>query len=1043
MIGTDTVLGGVYRLEKMLGKGGMGEVWLAQHLLLNEPRAIKLMLSGFEGESTLRERFIQGEARNALRLAHHPNIVRVYELGLHENMPYIVMEYVEGGSSGSNLRDLLKNKGKLSVEETGAILNQLASALEVAHRQGMIHRDIKPGNILFDRQGQAKLSDFGLTKDLEADLELTSTGFSMGSPAYMAPEQAQGMAERGSDIYSLGVVIYEMLTGQPPFSGTAYSLITQHNSAQPSSPQQLEPSVPAGVAEVILKTLAKTPQNRYPSALALAEAYQQALDYSKKFQYGGSTIEEATHALPTLPSSVISQPGTAAQKSVAAPEAKSAPPARVTPNNLPVQLTSFIGREAEQAQAKLLLQNTRLLTLTGAGGTGKTRLSIEVAGALLDNFSDGVWFVELAPLTDAALVPQTAASAAGVREETGRPILATLTDYLRDKQVLLILDNCEHMVLACAKLAESLLRACPKLRILASSREGLGIGGETTWRVPSLGLPPITLGSDLRRPEALQELTQYEAVRLFIDRATSAKPDFQVTNQNAPAIAQLCLQLDGIPLALELAAVRVKAMTVDQIASRLDNRFRLLTGGSRTALPRQQTLRALIDWSYDMLPEGERFMLQRISVFAGGCSLEAAEAVCAGEYEGGEILDFEVMDVLLQLVNKSLVIAEEHDGENRYTMLESIRQYAREKLAESNQDQAPWERHCAYFLELAEKAEPQLMQAQQAEWLSRLKTEHDNLRNALNWAIEAATQGRRLSGDANSMPEPAEAALRMAAALWRFWSVSGYFSEGFKLCEAALTIPNMGSVSPAIRAKFLKSAGTLSFLYGNPQLARQQYNESLALLREQGDTAGVAALLSNLGVVAREEGDHDTARQLYEESLAHFRQMGNKLAIAQVLNNLGLVARDQGDYQAARNFLEESLSLHRALKSKIGISETLDSLGDVALDQGDYEAAQTYLKEGLAINQELNDRRQIVHLLEYFGSLASARALSEQSARLVGAAAAIRETLGVPLSIAQRQVLERRIAPAKQILGDSAWQVAWEEGYNMSFEQAIKSTQQI
>ena len=424
------------------------------------------------------------------------------------------------------------------------------------------------------------------------------------------------------------------------------------------------------------------------------------------------------------------------------------------PNNLPRQLTSFIGREREMAEVRRLLSTTRLLTLTGSGGCGKTRLALQVAADLVEAFAEGVWFVDLAPLSDPALVPQTVAATLRVREEPGRPILITLSEYLQPRHLLLVLDNCEHLVGACAELAQALLRACPHLQILATSREPLRIGGETTWRVPSLSLP------DLLRLPLVESLAEYEAVRLFTDRAEVVLPGFLVTDQNALAVAQVCHRLDGIPLAIELAATRVKVLPVHQIAARLDDRFRLLTGGSRTALPRQQTLRAVMDWSYILLSEKERTLLRRLSVFAGGWTLDAAEAVCSGN----RIETVEVLDLLAQLVDRSLVAVDREDAEARYRLLDTVRQYAREKLQDSGEETEVHGRHREWFLDLAERTEPELLGPEQGVWLARLEAEHDNLRAALTWSQQEEEGG--------------EAGLRLAGALGRFWWMRGHLTEG-------------------------------------------------------------------------------------------------------------------------------------------------------------------------------------------------------------------------------------------------------------------------
>jgi non-specific serine/threonine protein kinase len=437
-------------------------------------------------------------------------------------------------------------------------------------------------------------------------------------------------------------------------------------------------------------------------------------------------------------------------------------------NNLPVQPTSFVGRTTEMAELKQLLPATHLLTLTGVGGTGKTRLALEVGAHLcvrptgadtqVSPYPDGVWFIELAPLADPALVLQTIATVLGVREEQGRPLSATLIDWLRERELLLLLDNCEHLIVACAQFADSVLHSAPDVRLLATSREALGIAGEQTFQVPSLQLPTPQLPTS--------ELAQLESVRLFVDRAHAVKSDFVLSDTNAPVVAQICQRLDGIPLALELAAARVKALSVEQIALRLDDRFRLLTGGSRTSLPRQQTLRAAIDWSYNLLSGPERVLLQRLSVFVGGWTLEAAEFVCVANVGAIHPLkgDFEspLLDTLAHLVDKSLVVAETHEGAARYRLLETVRQYAREKLLDAGESEQVRERQLTYFVRLAEQAEPMLNTAQRAKWIVRLETEHDNLRAVLEWAC-----GYDL-----------ESARWLVGLLRRFWVFSNYSYEG-------------------------------------------------------------------------------------------------------------------------------------------------------------------------------------------------------------------------------------------------------------------------
>ena len=723
----------------------------------------------------------------------------------------------------------------------------------------------------------------------------------------------------------------------------------------------------------------------------------------------------------------------------------------VLPNNLPMHLTSFIGREHEIAEVKRLLSEARLLTLTGWGGAGKTRLALHVAADVLEGFKDGVWLVELAPLSDPDLVAHAVASAVKVREQPGRPILATLCDFLKDKYLLLVLDNCEHLLVACARLADALLRACPNLRILATSREPLGIAGETSWPVPPLSLP------DPKHLPSLEGLSAYEAVRLFIERAVAVLPTFTVTNENAPWIAQVCQRLDGIPLAVELAAVRVKALSVQQIAARLDDRFRLLTGGNRTGLPHHQTLRAAIDWSHDLLSDPERAVLRRLAVFSGGLTLEAAEAVCGGDGTDTS----EVLDLLMHLVDKSLVVAEEQGGKARYRMLETVQQYARDRLRESGEAEAVRRRHRDWYLELAEQAEPGLVGGEQAAWLDRLELEHANLRAALMCCVESGGT---------------EEALRLVGALWRFWAVRGYFEEGRGWLEAALK--GSSDVSAGFRAKALNAAGYLALSRGDHRAARSLLEESLAIRRQLGDQAGIATSLSNLGTAASQQGDHAVARSLLEESLTIRRRLGDKVdtaaslndlagvviqlgdnamarslleesltirrqlrdkaGIAVSLNNVGMVAIQQGDHAVARSLLEESLRLCREVGDKWLNAAALDTLGDLARAQDDHARARSLYEESLALYRQLEDARGIAHGLEGLAAVACVQGQHRRAAHLFAAAEALREASGAPLPISERADAERSVVAVRAGLGEEAFTSAWADGRAMAPGQAIE-----
>jgi predicted ATPase/DNA-binding XRE family transcriptional regulator len=615
-------------------------------------------------------------------------------------------------------------------------------------------------------------------------------------------------------------------------------------------------------------------------------------------------------------------------------------------SNLPASTTSFIGREREQKEIIDLIANNRLVTLTGAGGIGKTRLSIQVASGLLNGFPNGIWLIELAPLSDPALLPEAMVSTLGLIDQAGRSALNVLTDFLQSKRVLLLIDNCEHLIQACAQTAETLLQSCPNLHILATSREALGITGETIYLVPSLTTPdPLKSTLDI--------LLQYEAVRLFVERSQSTIHDFSLTESNASAIAQICHHLDGIPLALELAAARVKLLRVEEITARLHDRFRLLTGGSRTALPRHQTLQALIDWSHDLLSENERLLLRHLSVFAGGWTLEATESVCGDEH----IQKHEMLDLLTQLVNKSLILAErKQDQETRYHMLETIRQYAREKLWKAGEGELLRERHLAYFVNLAERAEPNLRAFDMVMWLDLLETELDNIRVALEYALESDI----------------EAELRLASALQWFWHIRGHRNEGIDWLERGLSIETMERgdqpLTPGramIRGKALNVSGiqmTMFFDYGKATL---RLEESLSLFQRlgSGGKQGMAYALMRLGSLSTRD------RSLSEQSLTLFREVGDKFGIAECLMMLAGQATSDNNYNRLKLLAEDQLALRREIGDKDGIASALGDLGELALWQDDYQFSIILHEESLTCFREVGDKWATSFILSVYGSV--------------------------------------------------------------------------
>ena len=613
-------------------------------------------------------------------------------------------------------------------------------------------------------------------------------------------------------------------------------------------------------------------------------------------------------------------------------------------DNLPQRLTSFIGREKEIKAIIDLVSKNRLVMLTGVGGIGKTNLSLQVGQHLITTFPDGVWLVELAPVADLRLVPDTIAAALGLHESTDRPIQDLLLDYLREKHCLLILDNCEHLIHAVAQCVQMVLQRCPEVKILASSREALAVPGERPFHVPSLTAPSIG------QPSILEAWQEFDALRLFVERTQLVLPDFQVTSDNVDALVRICRHLDGIPLALELAAARMKVLTTAQIATRLDDRFRLLTSGSRTALPRHQTLRALIDWSWDLLTQSEQLLLQRLSVFAGGMQLESIEAICA---EDG-LESYELLNVLNELVNKSLVIAQRQQGQDsRYHLLETIRQYAHDRLAAVGQVNTFRQRHLDYFQLLTEKARPQMLKSKQASWLNRIQREMDNIRTALLWAQEADV----------------ETGLKLIWSLTYFWWQRGYYLE----MDARLTqlLSKSDGVSPLVRSRALWTHAFLDWgLTGDRAISSLE--ESLAIyLRLEDDPAELARILMVLGYCAALSRDFAEGQAYCQQSVEIMRSLPdqgeNKTILAETLLLLGEI--EMGRFpDRAKAYLHESELLFRDLEDFGRLSWNLGKSGALAVQEGDYEAAQAMFEEALVL-QEMMKLRETGWTLTYLGTL--------------------------------------------------------------------------
>jgi non-specific serine/threonine protein kinase len=697
--------------------------------------------------------------------------------------------------------------------------------------------------------------------------------------------------------------------------------------------------------------------------------------------------------------------------------------------------------------AGLLDPGVRLLTLTGPGGVGKSRLALEAALAVAGDgapsgapFAEDVRLVELAPLADPALVPQTVAAALGVREGAGRPLTERVAGYLRPRAALLVLDNCEHLAGACAELAQALLQGAPRLCILATSREPLRLAGEAVRPVPPLAVPDPPAPGTSPSPDAL---ACYPGVRLFVERARAAEPHFELSAATAGAVARVCSRLDGLPLALELAAARARTLAVEQIAARLDDGLRLLAGGERMGPARHQTLRAALDWSYDLLAPEERALFRRLAVFAGGCTLEAAEAVCAGgpgggaaaggkEAEGSEgdegagagVAPADVLDLLTQLVDKSLVAVELPDGAGgaaRYRLLEPVRQYALDRPGACLDGPGARRRHAAYYLDLAEQAEAAFAGPGQGAWLARLEREHTNLREALRWLGESDDTEWR--------------GLRLAGALWRFWWTRSHFAEGRAQLRALLARAGSGA-PPEVRAKALLGLGELAFRQGDGAEARRSLEAGLELYRAAGDRRGAGRTQRSLGRMALDAGDHEAARPLLEEALAVERELDDRPALPWSLTYLGWLDLFGGNGSRAEALLREGLAISEELGDQEGIGRLRFSLAHVALDRGDLAEGAAGFGECLAIFAALDYRYGMAYALEGLADTAVARGRWGDGLRLAGAAAALREATGAAPAAEFRTRHERRLAQARGALGEGAGAV-WAEGLALPLEAAV------
>lgn len=993
---------GHYEIIEKIGTGGMGEVYLARDKKLDRKVGVKILNEKFRGHDSNLYRFIS-EAKAASAL-NHPNILVVHEFGETDEAHYIVSEFVKG----KTLRETLRDRS-LPLAEILDMAIQIAAALSAAHEAHLVHRDIKPENVMIRDDGIIKVLDFGLAKlvgpspaEAEAVTKVqTETGMILGTVNYMSPEQARGLrVDARTDIFSFGCVLYEMLTRRQAFTGeTINHTIVAILEKEPPPVGLFIKDYPAEIEKVIEKCLRKNPAERYGSAKELT-ADLKALNRRLEFE-----AELERSAAPNKETQAVTQPFEPLIT------AESPTP---SPNNLPEPPEPIVGREKEVSEIKDLLRqpNVRLITLTGVGGAGKTRLALAVAQDLLADFPDGVFFVELSAVTDAELVASTIAQPLGVKEAGGRPLLEILKDYLADKRMLLVLDNFEQVIAAAPRIRE-LLKA-PRLKIVITSRALLRLSVEREYIVPPLAAPAE------RGETSLEKIAGYEAVKLFVERARQAKRGFVLTGENTAAVGEICARLDGLPLAIELAAARVRILDPPAILAKLENRLKLLTGGASDLPARQQTMRGAIEWSFNLLGEDEKNLFRRLSVFAGGFTFEAAEAVCGSCESGKEPIDF--LDLVTSLVDKNLLAPKEHfDGAGmRFRMLEVVREYALESLKSSGEIEATRRAHAEYFLALGEEAEPHLQAVQSVDWLNRLEAEQDNLRAALSWSLE----------------NDAGLAARLSGSLTLFWNFHGHLAEGQKWFDKVLG--SQSDISPNTRWKILYGSGLIAILQGNYRSGRKILEQSRETANLAGDRRRAAMSANTLAMALFELGNLREAKTLTEESLAIGKQLNDKYVIARALLTSGELSRSEDDYRAARRFYEEALGFFEQIGIKNGLAGTLINLGAITYLQGDLIMARFYYEKGLEMCCQLGLKVLMICCLDGFAALSVKQGESDRALKLSGAAEALGESIGFVSEKEDRRFRDAYLAEVKSTMDEADFSKFYKQGRKMKLEESLE-----
>ncbi|RZL84481.1 MAG: tetratricopeptide repeat protein [Rhodococcus sp. (in: high G+C Gram-positive bacteria)] len=976
-----------------IGRGGFGVVYRCTQEDLERTVAVKVLTVELDEEN--QARFFR-EQRAMGRLTGHPNIVNILQVGATDSgRPFIVMPYHPQDSLDARIR----RDGPLPLAQALRLGVKMAGAVESAHRLGILHRDVKPANILLTDYGEPELADFGIAH-ISGGFE-TATGAVTGSPAYTAPEVLAGDSPSpAADVYGLGAVLFSALTGHAAFerrSGEQVVAQFLRITTQPV-PDLREHGIPDDVADLIARAMSRTPGQRPATAAAFGEELRRL-----QLDHGFPVDEMALRAESGAQGNDVS-PTSRGERGSPVPSTLG------TTGSLPLEMTSFVGRRHELTEARNLLGGSRLVTLTGIGGVGKTRLALRVASAVQRDYDDGVRLVELGELREESSLVDAIAGALGLRNHSARPARDVLVEFLVPRELLVVLDNCEHLVDAIAELAETLLRVCPGLRILATSREPLGIGGEAVLRVPPLEVP------DPERTPSLRGLPKYDAVSLFAERAAAAVPGFVITEENAATVAGICHRLDGLPLPIELAAARLRAMSPDQILERLTDRYTLLTRGNRGAPTRQQTLRLCIDWSFELCTAGEQLVWGRLAVFAGSFELDAAEQVC-----GAGLAPDELLDTLTSLVEKSILIREESGSVVRFRMLETLREYGYEKLEQTGDDISMRRRHLRWYEALALDAESEWISAHQLDWIARLKREQPNLRTALEFSIE----------------DDPVAGLRTAAALFLFWSSQSLYNEGRRWLDQLLA---RQSGPPTVEwVKALYCASVMANVQGDFHARTTIIEETRSLTAQTSDPMMRAFVVFADGMLALFSGDLVRARSHLETALAEFRERGDRTLEVGVLYPLGTAYGQSGMTEQAIECHERVLAITETYGEKMYRSHSLWALGVAVWQQGDARRSVELLEQSLQLTRRVHGPRVAAACIEALAWISLAQRDALRAAVLMGAANGLARPLGSsPVIhsnlIAYHEECDRK---SRERLGDKAFAAAHRNGEQLGFDAAI------